>query len=384
MKKLLSQGLAERSKPDDKPYQIHDTAIPGLVLRVQPTGTKVWKLIQKRKPQTLGRMPVMTFAMAKAQAERILRGEADQPSRVPMTFDSFLEKHYEPFVRANHANPDDTLNRLYRFRFGEKLLEEIKLADIETWRTKRQQDGRAATTINRDTGALGAAFSKAVEWDLLGVHPMAKFKALRVDKLRKPRSLGPNEEAALYAALSARDEYKRTSRQSANKWRKERNYQAMPDLGAYCDRLTPMVMLAINTGLRRGELWNLKWGDVDFREKMLTVHGLGAKSGQTRHVPLNAVAFETINIHRGEANPGANELVFGKHEFIKTWNRVLRKAGIQNFRFHDLRHTFASKLVSAGVPLNTVRELMGHSNLEMTLIYAHLAPENLRDAVDKI
>jgi len=76
--------------------------------------------------------------------------------------------------------------------------------------------------------------------------------------------------------------------------------------------------------------------------------------------------------------------VFGNADFRKAFIAVLKKAKVQNFRFHDLRHTFASKLVTAGVPLNTVRELLGHGSIEMTLIYAHLAPESLRDAVELI
>ena len=110
MRKLLSQKAALAAKSRDKPYQIHDATIPGLVLRVQPTGTKIWKLVQNRKPRTLGRFPVMTFGMAKGKAEAILRGEDpdavedDQPKAV--TFSDFLDDHYEPFVRANHSSPE--------------------------------------------------------------------------------------------------------------------------------------------------------------------------------------------------------------------------------------------------------------------------------------
>lgn len=383
MKKLLSHRLAERAKPRARPYQIHDTAIPGLVLRVQPTGTKVWKLIQQRKPRTLGKMPVMTFRMARAKAERILRGEEDT-DRPPLSFDAYLDDYYRAYVKANHSRPDATLKRLALFGLGKQQLEDIKLADIETWRLQRQHAGVSPSTINRDTGTLRAALTKALEWDLLDVHPMARLKALKVDRRKKPRYLTADEEKWLFRQLAARDKKKRTERFSANEWRKERGYEPKPVLGTYADQLTPMIQLAISTGLRRGELWNLEWGDIDLRRNSLTVHGKGAKSGQTRHIPLNADAVQVLKIHRGDALPLPHKPVFGKAEFRTAWEGLLKKAEIAGFRFHDLRHTFASKLVMVGVPLNTVRELMGHSSLEMTLIYAHLAPENLRDAVDLI
>jgi integrase len=196
--------------------------------------------------------------------------------------------------------------------------------------------------------------------------------------------LTTDEEKRLFDTLAARDHERREKRKSANRWREERGYELKPLLGTYTDNLSPMVILAVNTGLRRGEMWNLKWRDVDFPERMLTVHGSGAKSKQTRHVPLNAAAAEALKKHRGNVVTLPDVPVFGRAEFRKAWNGVLAKAKLENFRFHDLRHTFASKLVMNGVPLNTVRELLGHASIDMTLIYAHLAPDNLRSAVDAI
>lgn len=388
MRKFLSQKVAIAAKTQNKPYQIHDTSIPGLVLRVQPTGIKVWKLIQDRKPRTLGRMPVMTFGMAKGKAEAILRGEDpdavedDQAAR--MTFDIFLTDHYQDWVEANHSQPEETMARLHRFDIGSKQLDQIRLADIESWRIKRQKRGISHATINRDISSLKASLQKAWDWELLDNHPLARLKRLKVDRSPVVRYLTQGEEKRLYAALTARDTLMRDARASGNKHRKERGYKLLPSLGTYADNLTPLVLLSINTGLRRGELWNLAWRDIDLRKKMLTVRGKGAKSGQTRHIPLNAAAVNVLKTHRGDVVPMPNVPVFGSAEFRKAFNALLVKAKIQNFRFHDTRHTFASKLVMAGVPLNTVRELMGHSTLEMTLKYAHLAPESLRDAVDLI
>lgn len=388
MRKFLNQRVAIAAKAKNKAYQIHDTAIPGLVLRVQPSGSKIWKLIQDRKPRTLGRLPVMTFGMAKNKAEAILRGEdpdaVENDQAALMTFDTFLTDHYQDWVEANHSQPNETMARLRRFNLGSKLLNEIKLADIETWRIKRQKKGISHATINRDIAAFKSSLQKAWDWDLLDNHPLARLKRLKVDKRRVVRYLTQDEEKRLYVALQARDTLMREARVSGNKHREERGYKLYPNLGTYADNLTPLVMLAINTGLRRGELWNLTWKDIDLGKKMLTVRGKGAKSGQTRHIPLNAAAVDVLKIHRGDVIPMPKVPVFGNAEFRKAFNALLDKAKIQNFRFHDTRHTFASKLVMAGVPLNTVRELMGHGSLEMTLIYAHLAPENLRDAVDLI
>lgn len=386
MRKLLSQKTALAAKIKPSPYQLHDTAIPGLVLRVQPTGTKVWKLVQNRQPRTLGRLPVMTFGMAKAKAEAILRGEDPDAviDTVILTFDDFLTNHYQAYVDANHSRPHETMSVLRRFKLGKKSLDEIKLAYIETWRIKRQALKRSPKTINRDTVTLKAALQKAVDWELLDAHPLARLKPLKVDKRQKVRYLSTSEEKRLVAALVARDALKREQRRSGNAHRQERGSKLMPELGVYTDNLTPLILLAINTGLRRGELWNLTWGDVDLRRKMLTVRGSGAKSGQTRHTPLNPAAVDVLKTHRGNVSPMPNIPVFGNAEFRKAFAGVLKDAKIENFRFHDTRHTFASKLVTADVPLNTVRELMGHGSIEMTLIYAHLAPDNLRAAVDAI
>lgn len=150
-----------------------------------------------------------------------------------------------------------------------------------------------------------------------------------------------------------------------------------------------MVLLSINTGLRQGELFNLRWEtDINLERAILTVNGKTAKSKKTRHIPLNREALSALREWRNQTP--TNEFVFSSKDgkrfnnVRKSWDSLLTKANINNFRWHDLRHHFASKLAMVGVDLNTIRELLGHSDLTMTLRYAHLAPEHKAAAVAKL
>ena len=198
------------------------------------------------------------------------------------------------------------------------------------------------------------------------------------------------EEKRLRQALTERDDKIKAQRISANKFRQERSYKLLPDLSTntFADYLKPIVLLATNTGMRRGEVLSLAWQNVDLTNKTLTVISESAKSGKTRHIPLNNEAYETLKSWKADSD--SSGFVFkgqdGKQllEIRKSWATVLDMAKIEDFRFHDLRHHFASKLVMASVDLNTVRELLGHSDLTMTLRYAHLAPEHKAAAVNLI
>ena len=149
-----------------------------------------------------------------------------------------------------------------------------------------------------------------------------------------------------------------------------------------------MVLLSINTGMRRGEVFNLKWENVNLERAIITIDGDFSKSGKTRHIPLNTEAFNVLKTWKKERNhptlvfPSKNGRKF--NNIKRSWAGLLKEANIENFRWHDLRHHFASRLVMSGVDLNTVRELLGHSDMTMTLRYAHLAPEHKANAVEKL
>jgi integrase len=169
-------------------------------------------------------------------------------------------------------------------------------------------------------------------------------------------------------------------------------YQKYSDLNilTFADYLKPMFLVSINTGIPQGEMFNLCWNDINFERAILTVNGSNAKSGKTRYIPLNSEALLALKNWRAQQPNDNSTMVFqGKNgnrfnNIKKSWAALLNAAQITHFRWHDLRHHFASKLAMAGVDLNTIRELLGHADLKMTLRYAHLASEHKASAVEKL
>ena len=149
----------------------------------------------------------------------------------------------------------------------------------------------------------------------------------------------------------------------------------------------PLVIVALHTGMRRGELANLRWQDVDFHTRTLVVRQ--SKSGEGRRVPMNRVVVATLRALRRErqAFGGLDVHVTGRAippQFGRAWGKAVKAAEITDFRFHDLRHTAASRLVMAGVDLYTVKEILGHKTLVMTQRYSHLSPDHQRPAVERL
>ncbi|MFH1965749.1 MAG: site-specific integrase [Acidobacteriota bacterium] len=227
----------------------------------------------------------------------------------------------------------------------------------------------------------------AVKLGFLAEHPFkGKIKKFR-EAWDNPRYLSPEEKTRLRAALRARDDSSREERRSLNRWRQERNHKPLPEIGLYSDYLTPLVLTAMLTGLRRGELINLSWQDIDPRAKTLQVKAKGARSGKTRTVPLIAECRDMLIEWKQlteYGHPGGYVFPDRKGERLDNINtafsNLLKAAEVTGLRFNDLRHHYASMLVQEGIQLYTVRELLGHSDLKMTQRYAHLAPDNLKEA----
>lgn len=393
MSTRITQKLVAASKPADKPVEYRDSQIPGFILRVQPSGVKSYIVEYERgRRTTIGRATVLTLEQARTKAKAVLADPAGAigPRRDTELRD-FLSKHYAPWVKSNRKDGEATGKRLQACfgDYGTKRLSELTAMVVEKWRTAKLKAGRAPATVNRDVTALKAALSKAVEWGIIETHPLAKVKPAKVPNEGRVRYLDADEEKRLRAALDKRERDMCAGRRRGNAWRKARNLELFADLDAvaFADHIKPLALLAMNTGLRRGELFNLKWADVDLVRAQLTVRAAGAKSAKVRHVPLNREALTVLSDWQTTTGSKAGYVFVstkggGRLDNIKkAWAGVLEDAELDNCHFHDLRHHFASRLVMAGADLYVVKELLGHATIAMTERYAHLAPEHKAAAV---
>jgi len=330
---------------------------------------------------------------------RVALGEAPGKRKDgTLTLGTLLSDYYAPWVLENRRSGKwilDILHHSFDFLM-ESAIESIGTLQLEQWRTRyRREQKQKAATMNRKIGALKAALNWGVKHKLLEGNPISDLEPLKEDDSdRKVRYLSDDERARLFAALDAREARLRSERDRYNQWLEERGQPLLPDLNLtpFADYFKPMILIALNTGIRRNALFSLLWGDVDLPHKVLALRAATAKSGKSGYVNLNRTALEVLESWKKQSqNTAPAALVFPSPKngqkmdnCDSAWERLLKDAEVENFRWHDMRHDFASRLVMAGVDLNTVRELLGHSDLKMTLRYAHLAPEAKQRAVEKL
>lgn len=403
MKEKLTAKLLGSLQVTGNEYEVHDTTVGGLFVRVTAAGAKSYVVSWARgRKKTLGRVGILTLDQARTEATQYLaearaHGEplAVTQGRRGATLPSlrdFIEDTYMPWFKTHHKGHEKTQHTLSN-NFDPIMaqrLDAITGRDLEQIRTGWMQAGNKASTVNRKMGSISGVFSRAVEWEYINTHPLAKLKQLKVDSNGVIRYLSIEEAKRLREALDARQDEARAERETANKWRADRGKKQLASLLQipYTDHLKPMVLVSLNTGMRRGELFDLKWQAVNFDTRTVTVAGDTTKTSDTRHIPMNKEAFGVLDEWKKQR--GDSQYVFpgqdgGRFEDVKSaWLKLLERAQIDGFRWHDMRHDFASRLVMAGVPLNTVRDLLGHADIKMTLRYAHLAPGTKAAAVELI
>ena len=292
-----------------------------------------------------------------------LRGEVRRRLERPKRpFEAFGDEYLENWSKvekqqSTYVRDTNSMKHLKEY-FGAIDIAEIKRRDIEQYISQRKRAGAKPGTINRELSCVKNMLRKAVDWEYLENNPAWGVSQQR-EEVPEFEILTEKEEALLLNVCQL--------------------------------FLRRFVVIALNTGMRRGEILNLQWRDIDFdkgERGIITVRK--TKNHETRYIPMNPLVRQTLQeLPRNIACGKDESYVFAKStgEGVKSvrngFEGAVKRANIgKHLRFHDLRHTFASNLVMKGVDLRTAAKLMGHRDIRVTMRYAHLAPEHLQAAVD--
>lgn len=283
-----------------------------------------------------------------------------------MTFDDAIGAYLSVKPHLNKCAQRDhySLKRLRPY-FGGRPLRDIKRAHVRAYISQRLDSGVKISTVRRELRLVCAAINFVrLEFDLQDLPNPVERLGLVAEEPRV-RWISRTEAARLVAEAE--------------------QASARPHLAAF-------IRLALNTGCRRGELLNLEWSRVDFPQRRFLLEARHTKTRRRRSIALNDDALRTLlrlRAWQDEHVPGSPWVFGWKHgsritTFKTSWTSALKRAGIENFRIHDLRHTFASWLVMQGESIYVVKDLLGHASVTQTEIYAHLAPSQAASAVHRL
>jgi len=284
--------------------------------------------------------------------EKDVKAALGKKSRQIITFGRLCEEF------RTWAEPQKSFERHKKYlieaiknEFGHLPVCEFPPLLLDQYKARKQSEGKSPATVNRYLSLVHVMFTKAAEWGFADEEISKRVHKIKLLKgeAKRTRFLLEPEADKLLAVCPA--------------------------------HLKPIVAIAIHTGMRKSEILSLTWGQVDTKNGYITLHE--TKNSEGRQVPINQTVRKTLkSIPRHIMNP---HIFFYMGEELKDIKRSFAtacdSAGIKDFTFHDLRHTFASWLVMRGVDLRTVMELLGHKSLKMVLRYAHLAPDHKSKAV---
>ncbi len=359
--KLQIEEIKKKLNPEDPRMKeiIKSTAKEILskyppTLRVRGKGEELFEKLQMKMESEYSRKTELIRDRVNGQ---IAEGKwFERPPGEDKTFKEVMEKYMaEQSSKKSSAERDKSSLTHLRPFFGDYLLRDITPSLINEYKTKRNAEEASPCTINRELSLMKHAFNIALkEWEWVNQNPV-----LRVSMEKEPPSrdrwLTFEEEKRLLAFSSP--------------WLQE------------------IIVFAVETGCRREEMLSLDWRSVDLLKRTAVI--FGKKTGDRRTVPLTQKAFEVLEARarvRSKLRSINQDLVFTHPEaqrvnintLRKVFNAALRRAKIEGFRFHDLRHTFASRLAQSGVDPYAIQRLMGHKTFTTTQRYAHHYSESLR------
>ncbi len=365
----LTDAAIARLRPREREYTVWDSRVPGLGVRVRPTGGQSYVLLQhvggRTKRVSLG--PVRARGIEAVRRECHAREavpeapEPEVPRRKAPSFRDFVAgewktAHFERYKPSTQRGARSLLTGQLLPKFGSKPLDRIAPGHVRRWfdAFSRTAPGNA----NKALGILGQILNFAVACGHIDTNPTRGIRQNRRPALT--RFLSREEIARLHEVLD-----KEAGR--GNRFRHQAD----------------IVRLLLLTGCRKSEIVRLRWSEVQNDRLVLA----DSKTGP-RTVPLGSRARAVLD----RQTRGRSPFVFPSpldparpraHE-LSLWYRVRRQAGIEDVRLHDLRHTMASHAVMNGVPVPVVSRMLGHSNVQMTMRYAHLADRDIEAAAERV
>ena len=385
---INDEYVAQLICPTDKShFEVFDANLKGFYVDVQPSGHKCFRLRHRVKSKlrvtTLGNALLISADQARKMAVKVLAGQSfgheinglelmgsDQSSNAVLmgeTLESFFLEKYIPYVKSYKRSwkTDFSMIRNHLIpQIGRKSMRYLSPPEVAIFVDHMKQKGYAIGTINRALVLLRYGFELAIRWKEPGVevNPVKEIKNINDDN-KLERYLCDKQAKVLMQAVA----------QSSN---------AM---------LQHIVLFLIYTGARKNEVLQACWQDVDWQKSSWRIPK--TKSGKVRHVPLSRGALELLNKLQNQIklDQMGKRAIFANPEtgkpcisFFYSWNSARVRAGMPEFRIHDLRHSFASYLVNAGRSLYEVQELLGHADIKTTSRYAHLSRERLAQAVEHV
>jgi integrase len=262
---------------------------------------------------------------------------------------------YLPWSKTNKRDPryDELHCNVIKAFFAGKSISQVSPILVEKFKRERiktktiHDRARAPASVNRELAALSRILTMAVDNGLIASNPCRRVKKFREDNQRTRYLTVEEEENLLDQCIDRR---------------------------AY---LRPIILLAINTGMRRGEILSLKWSQVDFSRRLIYV--TNTKTEKDRVIPMNETVVSAL-----ECLSRKDERLFRVTDFKKAFTRACDKAEITGLRFHDLRHTAATRLADGGADAFTIAAILGHSTIQMSARYTHATDERKRRAVEAI
>lgn len=303
--------------------------------------------------------------VSKRKTESLQQQKLPEQYRVHVTFDTLCDDAIEYSKATNNAKVTHDLElKVAKLRqvFGPREASAITRQELVRWlsTTAKAREWSPATR-NRWQSALSLAFRVGLENSKLAANPLSQVRQ-QTENNGRIRFLSDEEELALTAAVLER-----------------------------CPENLPALLLSLHTGMRMGEQLSLRWNQVDLERRQISLYK--TKTGKPRHIPINEVAYSALSrIPRTSFFVFPCPRKFGETpkdsvhvKSVKGWFDAAAKAAkIEGYTWHCNRHTFASRLVMAGVDIRTVGELLGHSVIQMTMRYSHLAPAHNAAAVAKL